>query len=189
MITPKEQILKQVRKSLVQPLANQYPLINLDKELLKKPLYQKDEDFVKAWTDKGFQFLTCANSYDFLNQLIQINTQFNFSTMSTNEKKFIDLFVDNGIEYLSVDKSLNTLLCSCIKIENTTQMLCFSSEIQPLLKLHHIENLILFCKSVYIENPENNLFMSDTLIKNDFRVQLEIEYFKKYKNCILFLEI
>ncbi|WP_276977311.1 hypothetical protein [Flavobacterium filum] len=188
MITPKEQILKQVRKSLVQPLANQYPLINLDKELLKKPLYLKDEDFVKAWTDNGYSFLTCTNSYDFLNQLVQIQKQFGFSTLSTNEKKFIDLFVDNGIEYLNTDKSINTLLCSCIKIENTTQMLCFSSEIQPLLKLHHIENLILYCKSIYVENPENNLFMSDVLIKNDFRVQLEIDYFKSYKNCILFLE-
>ena len=55
-ITPKEQLLKNVRKGLVQPLSNKYPLLNFDKQLAKSNLIRTDESFIASWVGKGFFF-------------------------------------------------------------------------------------------------------------------------------------
>ncbi len=187
-ITPKEQLLKNIRKGLVQPLPNKYPLLNFEKDLLKSPIIQVDETFIKTWVDNGFFFSVYKGYYDLLHQLK--NTCFNYQLgqMAIDENLLLKLFTDNEVAYLKIDKLDKTILCSFAKLEVGTNCLNFSSEIQPIKYFKNAENILLFGKANQIETPESNKYFSDLMIKSDIKVQLPIEYFKSFKNVFLFIE-
>lgn len=187
-ITPKEQLLKNIRKGLVQPLPNNYPLLNFDKDMLKKPLLHVDETFIKNWVNSGFFFSVYNGSYDLLHQLK--NTCFNYQLghMAIDENQLIKLFTDNEVAFLSIDKMSTTILCSFAKLEIGTDCLYFSSELQPIKHFSSAENIILFGKASQIESPETNKYFSELMIKSDLKVQIPIDYFKSFKNVFLFVE-
>lgn len=187
-ITPKEQLLKNIRKGLVQPLPNKYPLLNLEKELLKQAILKTDESFIKNWVDNGFLFSVYKGPFDLIHQLRATCANYKLGQMALEEKTLINLFNDNDIHYLPIDKLERTIVCSFSKLEISTHTLYFSSEIQPIKAFHKTENILLFGKANQIESPENNKYFSELTIKNDLKVQLPIEYFKKFKNVFLFIE-
>lgn len=188
-ITPKEQTIKQVRKGLVQPLPNKYPLLNFDSDVFKKSMNLIDEDFVAAWVEKGFFFNTCGNSYDFLSQITQLKEEKSLGNLAIGEKKLIDLFNDNGILHVSPENLENTLVISALKLESTTMSVCFSSEIQPIKMLNKSKNLVIYAKNTHVETPSSNPFFSEITVKNDLRVQLGIGYFKRFESVYLLMEI
>jgi len=63
-ITPKEQLLKNIRKGLVQPVANKYPLLNFENKSIVPSLLKVDEDFIANWVKQGFYFMVCSNPFD-----------------------------------------------------------------------------------------------------------------------------
>lgn len=186
-ITPKEQTIKNVRKGLVQPLPNIYPLLNFESDVLKKPMVLADEDFVSNWVKHGFYFSTCSNAYDFLAQVLELKTAKNLGNLAISEKKLTDLFSDNGIDYIHSENIESTIITTCQKLENISNALCLSSEIQHLKALEKAKNIILFAKNSQIESPSQNAFFSELLIKNDMRVLLGFNYFKKHQTVFLFL--
>jgi hypothetical protein len=187
-ITPKEQLLKNIRKGLVQPLSNKYPLLNFEKDIIRKPLFLDDESFVRSWVEKGYNFTTYSGVYDLFNQLSGIQETSVLGVPAIDEKQLIDLFTENSIPFLTLEKPGKTILCSFAKLENTTDSVCFSSEIQPVKTFDDADYLILFGKASQIENPSNNRFFSEILLKNDLRIQLHIDYFKRFKSVFLFIE-
>ncbi|MES2619174.1 MAG: hypothetical protein V4613_14955 [Bacteroidota bacterium] len=186
-ITPKEQTIKQVRKGLVQPLANKYPLLNFESDVFKKPLLAVDEDFVSAWVKAGYSFNTCSNKYDFLSQLLAIKEEKGWGTIATGEKKLMELLDDNGIPHILPDNMKDVLLISCQKMESSSSGICLNSEIQPLKKLSQARHLVIFAKNNQVETPSNNTFFGELMVKNDFRVQLDIAYFKRFESVILLM--
>lgn len=187
-ITPKEQLLKNIRKGLVQPLPNKYPLLNLEKELLKQAILKTDETFIKYWVESGFLFSVYKGSYDLIHQLKSTCSNYKLGHMALEEKSLINLFNDNDIVYLPLDKMEKTIVCSFSKLEISTNTLYFSSEIQPIKSFSKVENILLFGKTSQIETPENNKYFSDLSIKSDLKVQLPISYFSRFKNVFLFIE-
>lgn len=187
-ITPKEQLLKNIRKGLVQPLPNKYPLLNFDKELLKKPLLKTDETFIKHWIESGFFFSVYKGHYDLLHQLKNICFNYRLGQMAIEEKQLIKLFSENDVNYLNIDKLDRTILCSFSKLEIGTDSLFFSSEIHPIKHFKSAENIILFGKANQIESPENNKYFSEMMIKSDLKIQLPIDYFKTFKHVFLLIE-
>lgn len=187
-ITPKEQLLKNIRKGLIQPLPNKYPLLNFEKELLKHPILKHDETFIKQWVESGFLFSVYKGPYDLLHQLKSTCSNYKLGIMATEEKSLINLFTDNDVAYLNMDKLERTIVCSFSKLEVSTNTLYFSSEIQPIKAFHKAENILLFGKVSQIESPENNKYFSDLSIKSDMKVQLPIAYFNRFKNVFLFVE-
>lgn len=188
-ITPKEQTIKQIRKGLVQPLPNQYPLLNFESDIFKKSLSLADEDFVSEWVKQGYFFNTCGNSYDFLSQIIHLKTEKNLGNIALGEKKLIDLFNDNGIEHIPAEKIENTLIISCLKLESSSMSICFSSELQPVKAIASAKHLIIYAKNSLVGTPSSKSFLSELAVKNDFRIQLTTEYFKRMKSVYLFLEL
>lgn len=188
-ITPKEQTIKQVRKGLVQPLPNKYPLLNFESDVFKKSMQMVDEDFVSNWVSNGFFFNTCGNSYDFLSQVIQLKDEKQLGSLAIGEKKLIDLFNDNGISHIAAEQLESTLIISAIKLESSSMSVCLSSEIQPIRFIGKARNLIIFVKNTQIETPGNNTFFSDSMVKNDVRIQLGIEYFRRFDAVYLLMEI
>ncbi len=187
-ITPKEQLLKNIRKGLVQPLPNKYPLLNLEKELLKQAILKTDETFIKHWVDNGFLFSVFKGQYDLIHQLKATCSNYKLGQMALDEKSLISLFNDNDVAFLPMDKLEKTIVCSFSKLEIGTNTLYFSSEIQPIKSFHKAENILLFGKSAQIESPENNKYFSELTIKSDLKVQLPIAYFSKFKQVFLFIE-
>lgn len=187
-ITPKEQLLKNIRKGLVQPLPNKYPLLNLEKELLKQALLKTDESFIKNWVEDGFNFSVYKGHYDLLHQLRATCANYKLGIMSTDDKTLVNLFNDNDIQYLPLEKMEKTIACSFSKLEISTNTLYFSSEFQPIKAFHKAENILLFGKANQIESPDNNKYFSEITIKSDIKVQLPISYFKQFKQVFLFIE-
>ena len=188
-ITPKEQTIKQIRKGLVQPLPNQYPLLNFESDIFKESMVLADEDFITEWVKNGYFFNTCGNSYDFLSQIIQLKTDKNLGNIALGEKKLTDLFNDNGIEHIPAEKIENTLIVTCLKLESSSMSVCFSSEIQPIKAIASAKNLIIYAKNSLVGTPSSKSFISDLAVKSDFRIQLTIDYFKRMKSVYLFIEL
>ncbi len=188
-ITPKEQTIKQVRKGLIHPLSNKYPLLNFESDIFKKSMLMHDEDFVSEWVKNGFYFNTCGNSYDFLSQIIQLKEEKKLGNIAIGEKKLTDLFNDNGIEYISAEKIENTIVISCLKLESISMSVCLSSEVQPIKAINMAKHIIIYAKSSQVGNPTINTFFSELMVKNDFRIQLTIDYFKRFSSVYLFMEL
>jgi hypothetical protein len=186
-ITPKEQLLKNIRKGLVQPLPNKYPLLNFEKDILKKSLLLHDESFIKSWVDHGFYFSTYKGIYDLVHQISELQNTHALGVLAIEEKYLTDLFTEHSLPFLPAGKADKSVLCSLSKLENTSDGICFSSELHPLRQMKH-ENLILFGRSSQIESPWNNRFFSELTQKNDLRVQLHIDFFKQFKSVFLFIE-
>jgi hypothetical protein len=188
-ITPKEQILKNVRKGLVHPLSNPYPDLNLENPLMEPSLLLKEEDFVKNWTQTDcFLFSIYHGEYDLLHQIRQLLLKFEVEKPTLVDTKIIELFNDNDIAYTTINQPSNTIVSSVNKLESSSQSLYFNSEIHPIALFEKFENIIFFIGSSQIETPENNKFFSELSMKNNIKVQLKSEYFKTIKQVVLMVD-
>jgi hypothetical protein len=187
-ITPKEQLLKNVRKGLVQPLTNKYPLLNFDKQLVKSNLIRTDESFVASWVGKGFFFAVYNGVFDLMNQLHDLQEVYGLGTLAIDDKTLSALFKENEIQFLTVDGMQKTLCSGFSKLETTSDSLYFSSELHPIKHFSKCENLILYGKSSQIELPDDNKYFTEIMLKNDLKVQLPIEYFQRFNSVFLFIE-
>ncbi len=187
-ITPKEQLLKNVRKGLVQPLPNKYPLLNFDKQIVKGPLLRTDESFISSWVNKGYFFAVYNGNSDLLQQVRNLCESYSLGVPALEDKNLRALFTENDIPFVAPEHMHKTICSSFSKLEVTTGTLYFSSELHPIRVFNRCENLILYGKSSQIESPENNKYFSEMTIKNDVKVQLPIHYFERFKSVFLFIE-
>jgi hypothetical protein len=187
-ITPKEQILKSIRKNLVQPLSNPYANINLDLHVTSPSMQFPDENFVIEWTKAGFYFQTYNGPYDLLNKISSSISSFQLGTPALSEKYLCNLFDEHELQYLKPETMHSTLISSVAKLESGSQTLFFNSEIQPIIHFNKTVNLILYCSAQHIENIEENKYFSDISIKNNVKVQLQIDFFKSFEKVILLVE-
>ena len=187
-ITPKEQLLKNVRKGLVQPLSNKYPLLNFDKQLVKTNLIRTDESFVASWVGKGFFFAVYNGIFDLMNQLNNLQEVYNLGTLAIDDKTLCSLFKENEIQFLPLEGIQKTLCSGFSKLETTSDTLYFGSELHPIKYFSKCDNLILFGKSSQIELPDDNKYFTEIMLKNDLKVQLPIEYFHRFNSVFLFIE-
>lgn len=187
-ITPKEQLLKNIRKGLVQPLTNKYPLLNFDKQLVKSNLIRTDESFITSWVGKGFFFSIYNGVFDLMNQLNNLQEVYNLGTIAIDDKTLCGLFKENEIQFLTVEGIQKTLCSGFSKLETTSDSLYFSSELHPIKYFNKCENLILFGKSSQIELPDENKYFTEIMLKNDLKVQLPFKYFENFQSVFLFIE-
>ena len=187
-ITPKEQLLKNVRKGLVQPLSNKYPLLNFDKPFVKSNLLRTDETFIKSWVDKGFYFAVYNGVYDLMQQLHSLRETYDLGPIAIEDKHLIAAYTENELPFTNVNSLQKTICSGFSKLEITTKTMYFGSELHSFKYFNDCENIILFGKSSQIDTPENNKFFGELMIKNDLKVQLSIEYFEQFKSVFLLIE-
>lgn len=187
-ITPKEQLLKNVRKGLVQPLPNKYPLLNFDKMVVKPSVIQNDESFIKSWVENGFYFAVYGGSYDLLLQLRSLCNTYDLGVPAMDDPQLKVLMSENDMLYTGIELIQKTICCSIAKLESGSNTVYLSTEHQPVKHFSRAENLILYGKATQVQNPDNNRFFTETSIKSDLRIQLPIAWFKRFKKVFLLLE-
>jgi hypothetical protein len=187
-ITPKEQLLKNVRKGLVQPLPNKYPLLNFDKNIVKPLLLRNDESFIKTWVEQGFYFAVYNGPFDLLQQIQSIVQNYQVEMPVIDDKTLKELCIENKIPFNDVNLPSKTVCCGFSKLEVSTNTLYFSSELQPIRLFQNTDNLILYGKSNQIDSPENNKYFSELMVKNDLKICLPIKYFANFKKVFLLIE-
>jgi len=162
--------------------------INFEKDILKKTVLLKDEDFVKSWVDKGFFFHTFKGMYDLLHQISDLNAKYQLGVPVIEEQNLIELFQEIKLPYLTIDKPGKTIFSSFSRLESTTNSILLSSELQPIKHFKMFENIILFGKSSLIESPATNRYFSEIILKNELRIQLNIDFFSSFKFVFLFID-
>lgn len=187
-ITPKEQLLKNIRKGLVQPLSNRFPLLNFDKNLVRSGFVRTDESFVKAWVNEGFLFSVYNGYNDLILQIRDLCVNYNLGLPAVEDPALKNLMNETQVPHVPADQADATLVSGFSKLEIGTNTLYFSSEIHPIRAFHNTGNLILFGKSSQVEHPNHNKYFSEIALKSDFRVQLTIDYFKRFRSVFLFIE-
>lgn len=187
-ITPKELLLKNVRKGLVQPLPNKYPLLNFEKQVVKNTLLRTDENFISQWIEKGYFFAVYNGNFDLMQQLRALCETYKLGVPGLEDKHLKALFEEHGIPFLPTEQAAKTIISSFAKLEITSNTLYFSSELHPIKHFGKCENLIIFGKASQIESPDNNKYFSELMGKNDLKVQLPVSYFERYKFVFLFIE-
>lgn len=187
-ITPKEQLLKNVRKGLVQPLPNKYPLLNFDKMVLKEALLKHDEGFIKPWTEQGYYFAVYNGNYDLLLQLRSICKNYDLGVPAVDDPQLKVLLNENEMVYTGIELVQKTICCGFSKLEAASNTVYFSSELHPVKHFARAENLILYGHSSQVQSPDSNRFFSEMSIKNDLRIQLPLVYFERFKKVFLLLE-
>lgn len=187
-ITPKEQLLKNIRKGLVQPLANKYPLLNFEKQVQKLPLIPSDENFIDSWTKAGFGFLLYNGLSDLAVQINSLIEQFELGEPYLEDQNLKNVFNEGEIVFKISDHNCKTIISGFSKLEAVTDSIYFSTETHPVKSFVSAEYIILFGKSSQTENPEQNKYFNELVLKNDLRVQITLDYFKKYKKVFLFIE-
>ncbi len=187
-ITPKEQLLKNIRKGLVQPVANKYPLLNFDKKSIVPSHLMVDEDFIKNWIEQGFYFSVCSNIYDMVEQLRNLNKTYNLGSYVTEDKQLIQLFSDNDLAFRNIQEGGSTLCCGFLCLESNSQTIYLSSENQMLDAFNLFDNIVLIGHSKQIVSPDNNKVFTDNFQNNDLKIQMGIEYLKQFKSVFLMIE-
>lgn len=187
-ITPKELLLKNVRKGLVQPLPNKYPLLNFDKQVVRDTLLRTDESFITSWIERGFFFAVYNGNFDLMQQLRALSENYKLGTPGLEDKQLKALFDEHEIPYIPAEQAGKTIFSSFAKLEITSNTLYFSSELHPIKHFGKCENLVIFGKASQIESPDNNKYFSELMVKNDLKVQLPVSYFERYKAVFLFIE-
>jgi len=187
-ITPKEQLLKNIRKGLVQPVANKYPLLNFENKSIVPSLLKVDEDFIANWVKQGFYFMVCSNPFDLVEQLRNLNKTYQLGTYVTEDKKLMQLFTDNALAFRSLNEGGRTLCCGFLRLESSSQTIYLSSESQTLDGLNLFDNIVLIGQSEQIVSPDNNSVFTETDQNNDLKVQMGIDYLKQFKSVFLIIE-
>lgn len=187
-ITPKEQILKNIRKGLVQPLPNNYANLNLDSPDLEKSIIDNDETFVKTWVDNQFLFHVYNGKFDLINQVQAYLKTIDQTTFAVFDTQLITVLDDIGLEYLAVEKMKDVLLSGFSKLETHSNAIYFNSETHPLTHFSKTKHLILFGGSSQIETIETNTAFTELSIKNNIKTSFDKAFFKQFESVLLLID-
>lgn len=187
-ITPKEQILKNIRKGLVQPLPNNYANLNLDAPNLEKSMTDNDETFVKTWVDNQFLFHVYNGKFDLINQVQAYLKTIDQANFAVSDAQLITVLNDIGLEYLTIEKMKDVLLSGFSKLETHSNSIYFNSETHPLTHFSKIKHLILFGGSSQIETIESNTAFTELSIKNNVKISFDRAFFNQFESVLLLID-
>jgi hypothetical protein len=187
LITAKENILKQLRKNLVQPLTNPYLSVELEKKLTVNPPVSADEWFARNFGTKERNLIVCADKYDAILKLNSLCLKKDWEKRGCFEKLIYDFLNDNGFDTNLQPTGNQVIISGCHSVSAFHKAFFFSSETQNLNALSLNENLILWVSARQIEqDPQNSVFAQDG-IRNDLRVMLTFDQISVGRKLFLFL--
>jgi L-lactate dehydrogenase complex protein LldG len=97
--TSREKVLKKIRKALIHKTNQPFPAIDLESPVYKNSGESLEEQFAKAFTKIGGQFVFCENELDFLENMVVLSEQKGWKNFFCWEKKLTDLMDECAFPY------------------------------------------------------------------------------------------
>jgi len=97
--TSREKVLKKIRKALIHKTNQPFPKIDLEKSIYSLSTDSPEEQFAKAFTKVGGQFVFCESELDFLENIISLAEQKGWKKFFCWEKKITDLMDQCAFPY------------------------------------------------------------------------------------------
>jgi hypothetical protein len=187
LITPKENILKQVRKNLVQPLPNPYPSVDLEKRVTRPTPLKADQWFAKNFAGNGRKLVVCSDKYEAVLKLNSLCLKQDWDKTGCFEKLIYEFLNDNGFETNLQPLSNQVIISGCLAVSAFHQAFYFSSETQNLNALAGNDKIILWVHAKQIEQDNESGIFAQQGIRHDLRVLLTFDQVSEGKEIYLFL--
>jgi L-lactate dehydrogenase complex protein LldG len=97
--TPREKVLKKIRNALIHKTNQPFPAIDFEKSIYKISPDGLEEQFAKAFTKVGGQFIFCENELEFLENIIALAEQKKWNSFFCWEKKITELMDQCAFPY------------------------------------------------------------------------------------------
>jgi L-lactate dehydrogenase complex protein LldG len=105
--TPKEKMLKKIRKALIQKAKNPYPALDLDSNIYAVNDDESPEiNFAQQLMAAGGRFLFCENEYEFAENLISLAHELKLKNFFCREHKIKALLKDCEFPFKDAEEDL-----------------------------------------------------------------------------------
>ena len=103
----KEQILKRLRKALINKVPNPFPNTDFEKSIYPDSEDTNDVLFAKEFIDVNGQFVYCTDAYDFSNNLRSLIEEKNWNSIHCMDKDILELCKNMQIKNIKEDHNLS----------------------------------------------------------------------------------
>jgi L-lactate dehydrogenase complex protein LldG len=101
--TSRAKVLKKVRNALIHKTNRPFPNLDLEKSVYRFSADSQEEQFAKAFTKAGGQFVYCEDELDFLEQIIALSEEKGWKNFFCREKKITDIMDQCDFPYNKKD--------------------------------------------------------------------------------------
>lgn len=102
-IASRENILKKIRQALIHKTDNRFPNVEWEKNIYKQGNDTKEEEFAKAFTKVGGQFVFCESELEFLDNIVTLSQQNKWTHIYCRENAITQLMDKVGFPYTTDD--------------------------------------------------------------------------------------
>lgn len=188
-ITSKEQILKNIRKGLIQPVPNAYPLLDNESLELNLASQPNDEAFLKAYSGEDNFFCVSDNFFDFTATIIQLQNLKQWSSIHASEQSLITALEDNGLIMNLPDKKNTAFLTTCSSLSPESSTVFFSDLKHNLTEIENASVLLVYAKSNQIQDSGSHSILNSGLDKANLLVSFDLKRLNQSKVIYLFLDV
>jgi L-lactate dehydrogenase complex protein LldG len=101
--TPREKVLKKIRKALIHKTNQPYPNIDTEKSVYQSSDESLEEEFAKAFSKIGGQFIFCENELDFFEKIISLSQEKGWKNFFCWESRIMALMDQCAFPYKKKD--------------------------------------------------------------------------------------
>jgi L-lactate dehydrogenase complex protein LldG len=145
--TPKEKLLKKIRKALLEKRANPYP--NLEEQLLYPPAEEMPEVlFAEQFTAAAGQFVFCEDDIQFIDNLLTLAEERKWNKIYCWEPTLQQILQQYDYPYFETDKDFNQAqvgftLCEALIARNGSIMLSNANAAGRRLSIYPPVHIVL----------------------------------------------
>ena len=104
-LTARETILKKIRQALIHKTALRFPTVDWEKNVYHSGIESGEEEFAKAFTKAGGQFMFCETELDFFENIVILAQENKWQHFYCHEKRITDFMDKVGVPYTTDDKN------------------------------------------------------------------------------------
>ena len=128
----KENVLKKIRKALINKTLNPFPNIDHEKDVYIESKDTNDILFAKEFTNANGQFIYCSDTYDLANNFRSLVEERKWTKVHCFNKELLELFKHMQVNDISENKNLDNAevgvtSCECL-IARTGSVLVSSAD-------------------------------------------------------------
>lgn len=101
MLTSKERILKKVRKALINPTPNPFPLIDFEKDIYLKEQESLDVLFATEFNKVNGQFIYCENKKDFASNVVALINDKEYKNVACFDPQLQEMLTQNQFSFIT----------------------------------------------------------------------------------------
>ena len=103
-LTSRENILKKIRQALIHKTVQRFPAVEWEKSVFNESTESREEEFAKAFSKAGGQFIFCENELDFLENVVILAQENKWKHFYCREKAITDFMDKVEFPYTTDDK-------------------------------------------------------------------------------------